>query len=207
MTSTPSANTLLPPAVRVAKMIGTVGSAYAAGAYLAHGVHVLPALTTALTSPPDLATTLSVLHTRISTPLLTLVSTSSAAFAYIAYHLRNTPTLTVPIASIVLQPGSFLPHAVGREIVVGGGWEVYAVAAATLAAVLPWQILGVGRVEKRILAEGEAVRVARERGLRTAVVKGDSVRGDAESWGRGLAVSGVVVGLGAVVGGWAVAWL
>lgn len=31
MSTTPTANTLLPPAVRVAKILGTVGAAYAAG--------------------------------------------------------------------------------------------------------------------------------------------------------------------------------
>ena len=44
MSTTPTANTLLPPAVRVAKLLGTVGSAYVAGlCFLAHVYCIIPA--------------------------------------------------------------------------------------------------------------------------------------------------------------------
>ncbi|KAA8912497.1 hypothetical protein FN846DRAFT_933329 [Sphaerosporella brunnea] len=204
MSTTPTANTLLHPAVRVAKLLGTVGASYAAGAYLTTSAHTFPSLT--ITSARDLALTLHNLRQRLCKPLLLLTTTSSTAFAYIAYYLYSTPVLTIPLASVAFTPGSFLPHAEATDVIVGSGWELYAVAAAALGAIIPWQVFGVNKVEKRIAAAGESVKAAEEKGLETAVVDRETVREDLEKWGKCWGVNGLLAASGALIGAYAAAW-
>lgn len=223
MPTTTTANTLLPPAVRVAKLLGTVGASYAAGtyrsvtygqtnsgtdrlvgAYLTTSMHTVPSLTAA--TPRDLALTLSALRLRLTKPLIIITTASSSAFAFISYYLYSTPVLTIPLASITLSPGSFLPHGEATEVLVGGGWELYAAAAGALAAVIPWQMWRVSAVEKRIVAAGEGIGAAEKRGLKTSVVDNEGMRDEAEKWGNGYGVSGALAGAGALLGAYAAAW-
>lgn len=64
-------------------------------------------------------------------------------FIYIGYYLYSTLSLVIPVTSVQFSADSFLPHADLMAVVVGGGWKIYAVAAGVLAAVVPWQFLGV----------------------------------------------------------------
>ncbi|TGZ81633.1 hypothetical protein EX30DRAFT_363640 [Ascodesmis nigricans] len=160
--STPTPNTMLPQAVRIAKLVGTVGSAYAAGSYLTTTLGVLPSLSHQ--PPRDLALTLSNLHQRLRKPLLIATTAASTAFGYVAYILYSTPTLLVPLASITTSPSSFLPHAEATDLVIGGGWEFYAAAAAVLAAVVPWQLVVGGKVEERLEGAARASVAGREVG-------------------------------------------
>ena len=105
-----------------------------------------------------------------------------------------------------MSQGSFLPHAETTELLVGAGWEVYAGAAAALGAIVPWQLLGVGKVEKRIEAAGEGIRAADKTGLRTEVVDQAGMRDDVEKWGRGQVVSGALAAVAALAGAYGAAW-
>ncbi|KAF8251035.1 hypothetical protein K440DRAFT_658862 [Wilcoxina mikolae CBS 423.85] len=204
MSTTPTANTLLPPAVRVAKLLGTVGSAYAAGSLLTTSLVFLPSVS--ITSPRDLALTLESVRSRMHRPLLLITSASAGAYAFLAYYLYTTPPLSIPLASIAFHPGSFLPHGEATTVLVGAGWELYAAAAAAVGCVLPWQVFGVAPVERRIQSAGEGVRVAEERGLKTKIVDASETLEDLESWRKGVRVKGVLAAVGAVVGAYAVAW-
>lgn len=150
--------------------------------------------------------TLSRLRTRLSKPLLLVTSASSSAFAFIAYYLYATPILSIPVTSVQFHADSFIPHTDLTAVVVGGGWEVYAVAAGVLAAVLPWQLLGVDQVERRIVAAGESVAAAEDKGLQTEVVDGESMSAESQKWARGWGVSGLLAAAGAVVGAYGSAW-
>ncbi|KAI5820144.1 hypothetical protein BZA77DRAFT_384438 [Pyronema omphalodes] len=204
MSTTPTANTLLPPAIRVAKLLGTLGSAYAAGALLQTSLHTLPSLHHS--SSRDQSLTLSTLHSTLSRPILLVTSASACAYTYLAYHLYSTTPLSIPLASLSFAPGSFFPHAEATDILIGAGWEVYAAAAAALGVIFPWQWLGVRKVEKRIEAAGEAVKVAEERGLQVKVVDRESAERDLMEWKMGVMVKGVLAAVAAVVGGYAGAW-
>jgi hypothetical protein len=100
-----------------------------------------------------------------------------------------------------------MPHAEATEVVVGSGWECYAIAAGTLGAIVPWQLCGVDKVEKRIAATGDSVRAAEERGLQTQVVTKDDMVGELDKWGRGWMVNGILAAMGAVAGAYGAAWL
>jgi hypothetical protein len=150
--------------------------------------------------------TLSSLRTRLSKPLLFVTSASSSAFAYIAYYLYSTPSLSIPVTSVQFSADSFLPHADLTAVVVGRGWEIYAVAAGVLAAVVPWQLLGVNQVERRIVAAGEGVSTAEGTGLQTEVVDGESMNAESQKWARGWGVSGMLAAAGAIVGAYGSAW-
>jgi hypothetical protein len=110
------------------------------------------------------------------------------------------------LASVAFTQGSFLPHAEAADVVVGGGWEVYAVAAGTLAAIVPWQLLGVNTIEKRIVAAGASVKAAEEKGLQAVVVDQEGMANELEKWGRGWGVNGMLAAAGALVGAYAAAW-
>lgn len=84
---------------------------------------------------------------------------------------------------------------------------MYAVAAGVLAAVVPWQMLGVNQVEKRIAAAGEGVAAAEDKGLQTEVVDAESMNAESQKWARGWGVNGLLAAAGAVVGAYAGAWL
>lgn len=107
-----------------------------------------------------------------------------------AYILYSTPTLLIPLTSIATSQASFFPHTESTDLIIGGGWEFYAGAAALLAAVIPWQILGVGKVEKRI----EAANVA---GPTTA---------DLSKWRKGQFISGGLAAVGLGLAGYGQAW-
>jgi hypothetical protein len=125
----------------------------------------------------------------------------------IAWYLYATPPVTISLASVTFTPGSFMPHAEATELVVGSGWELYAIASGTLAAIIPWQLCGVEKVEKRIAAAGESVRTAEARGLQTQVVTKDDMVSELEKWGRGWKVNGILAAAGALVGAYSAAWL
>ena len=110
------------------------------------------------------------------------------------------------MTSVQFSADSFLPHADLTAVVVGGGWKIYAVAAGVLAAVVPWQLLGVSQVERRIVAAGEGVSAAEGTGLQTEVVDGESMSAESQKWARGWGVSGVLAAVGAVVGAYGSAW-
>lgn len=139
-------------------------------------------------------------------PLLIASSAASAAFGYVAYVLYTTPTLLVPLASITMSPDSFFPHTESTELVIGGGWEYYAGAAAALATVIPWHIFGVGRVEKRLEAAGRSAALTDKRGLQTTAVNEAEVKEDLHRKKQGVIVSGGLALLGLGLAGYGQAW-
>lgn len=168
-------------------------------------LHTLPSLP--VTSARDLALTLDNLRSRMSRPLLLITSASAGAYAFIAYFLYANEPLSIPLASVSFAQGSFLPHAEATHVLIGAGWEIYAAAAAALGAIMPWQLLGAQRVEGRIQAAGEGIKVAEQRGLKTAVVDTENTKQDLEGWQMAVGVKGALAAVGALVGGYAAAWL
>ena len=114
--------------------------------------------------------------------------------------------ISVPLASITLQQGSFLPHFEATHILIGDGWEYYAAAALAIGTVLPWQLLGVGKVEKRIEEVSESIRASEERKIGASVVTQESVEQDARRWKRGQAVSGSLAAMAALLSAYAAAY-
>lgn len=176
-----------------------------AGSYLATANTLIPSLVD-ITTARDLALTLSNAHKKASKELLAIAGTSSLCLAYIAQYLRSTPALSIPIASIVLTQGSFLPHLESSHIVIGAGWEYYAAAALAMGTVIPWQIWGVGRVEKRIQEVSESIRANEARKLGASITTQEAVEADASRWKRGQAVSGGLAAAGALLAGYAASY-
>lgn len=175
------------------------------GSYLATANTLIPSLVD-ISTPRDLALTLSNAHKKASKELLAVASTSSICLAYIAHYLRSTPALSIPLASIVLSQGSFLPHLESTHIVIGAGWEYYAAAAVALGTVIPWQIWGVGRVEKRIEEVSESIRTSEARKIGVSITTQEAVEADANRWKRGQAVSGGLAAAGALLAGYAASY-
>lgn len=139
-------------------------------------------------------------------PLLP-ISASGAAYAFLAYYFYTTPPISIPLALVVLEPGSFLLRGETTNVLVGTDWELYAAAAAAVGAVLPWQVVGVAPVEKCTRQASEGVAEAEKMGLaETNVVNACGTGEDLDGWGKALGVKGALAAAGAAAGAYATAW-
>lgn len=170
-------------------------------------------LSARISNPAKLSATVGALRHRVTKPLSIASTTASGAFSYMAYYLYRTPVTTVPIRSIKSVPGSFIPSVSSTELVVGAGWELYAVPAVLLALAGIWEVAAMWSVEKRMEEDAEMFRIADKKGVAassSALSRRGSterVRKDVEAWARGNLVRGVLATAAAVVGAFAVAWL
>ncbi|KAF8470175.1 hypothetical protein BDZ91DRAFT_781477 [Kalaharituber pfeilii] len=226
MSTSPSSGTLLPPAIRFAKILGTLGAGALAGTYLTHSSHTLPALeaskratTPATTGGANISQQQPAsqavkifhrIHRASHTLLLNLILVSAGSYSYIAYYIYNYPLDVGEIssASATYSSSSFMPQT---EVHRGGGggdflgfagtWMFFALPATILLGIIPYSKVVMKAVNHRLNAAGESLEQEEKRGIGLQVVDEQATWRDLELWRKKNCWRAGMAGLAGAIAG------
>lgn len=223
MSTTPSAATMLPPAIRIAKIIGILGAGALAGTYITHSSHTLPAIEDSKHSTSPAVTGQSnishqqpaaqavkifhKIHRRSHGLLRNLIIASAGSYSYVAYYLYNYPISAIHETTTTFTSSSFLPHntvqTVGGVEFFGmaGEWMFSALPAALILAIIPFSKFGMKTVNHRLNAAGESLRVEEEKNSGLQIVNEQSTWSDLETWRKRNWYRAGLAGLAGLIGG------
>ncbi|KAF8437429.1 hypothetical protein BGX38DRAFT_931891 [Terfezia claveryi] len=224
MSTSPSSGTLLPPAIRFAKILGTLGAGALAGTYLTHSSHTVPALestkrssTPATTGAANVSTQQPAsqavkifhrIHRSSHKLLLNLILASAGSYSYVAYYLYSHPFTRpgehISSASARFSGSSFLPETSvhrgetgGEFFGMAGTWMFFATSATLLMGIIPYSKVVMKRINHRLNAAGESLEVVDEQ----------STWRDLEQWRKKNWTRAAMAGVAGILGGMGVAKL
>ncbi|KAI5801628.1 hypothetical protein DFH27DRAFT_63302 [Peziza echinospora] len=223
-----NSGTLLPPAVRFAKIVGTLGAGALAGAYLTHSKHILPALEASKEStspaskgPANISTQQPAaqavkifhrIHRSSHKLLLNIILASAGSYSYVAYYLYNYPvssilTGTTASATTTYSSSSFLPHTEVSTSVAGdeflgfaGTWMFFALPASLLLGIIPYSKTVMKQPAKRLNAAGRSLEENEKRKTGLQVVDEASTWDDLEAWRKANWVRAGLAGAAGAIG-------
>ncbi|RPA93574.1 hypothetical protein L873DRAFT_1650031, partial [Choiromyces venosus 120613-1] len=171
----------LPPAVRFAKIVGTVGSGALAGFYYTHSQHTVPSLLASDAPAGKLVKAFKHIHHASHTPALATIIVSSSSFAYVAYYLFYYPPTQAGVATTTFTSSSFFPST-SVDYPLGDEWALYGASALLVALVVPYTKILMTTVQKSLLGAAESVERTERRKLGVSVVEEKKVKEDFEEW-------------------------
>ncbi|KAL7270759.1 hypothetical protein RUND412_006523 [Rhizina undulata] len=142
MSSHPSSGTMLPPAVRYAKIFGTIVAGVLAGIYYTHSAHTLSALLQANSTSEHITDTFKKLLDFSTRPFLYLINT---------YHHHLHLRLPHPSTTTDVHQNNFVG--------ISGEWMFFALSAVLVGAVVPYSKFVMKKKMKEVKAtDDEAVK-------------------------------------------------
>ncbi|KAL7271218.1 hypothetical protein RUND412_006033 [Rhizina undulata] len=207
MSSHPSSGTMLPPAVRYAKIFGTIGAGVLAGTYYTHSAHTLPALLQANSTSEHITKTFKKLHDISTRPFLYLIVGTATSLSYAGYYLYNHP-LTSTLTTTTFSSGSLIPSTTtdvhqNDFFGIAGEWMFFALPAVLVGAVVPYSKFVMKKVSKSVLAAGTGQEVAegKEKMKGVKVTDDEAVKRNLEAWRKlNWGRAGMCLGAAAVAG-------
>ncbi|KAH0610967.1 uncharacterized protein H6S33_011394 [Morchella sextelata] len=204
MSSLPSSGTMLPPAVRYAKIIGTVGSGILAGLYYTHSRHTIPSLLESSVPTEKMVKSFKKIKETTDRPMLYTLLASTSSFAYVSYYLYSNPP-DVSVAKTTFSSSSFIPSTT-TEYPVGYEWAMYGASTVLLAIVIPYSQIILKKAKSSLLAAAKSVEESEKRKMGVQVVDDGKVKKDLEEWSSrstfraGLAGAATVIAVFALAG-------
>lgn len=188
---------MLPPAVRYARIIGTVGSGIIAGRpgsllvlldhvscvniylglYFTHSRHTVPSLI----ESSDVKS-FNKLKTKTDRPILYTLLISSSSLAYVSCYLYRNPPTDLGVATTTFSSNSFLPSTT-TEPPLDSGWVMYGVSTLLLAVIVPYSKLMLNKAQQNLAVVAELVEQSEKRKLSVNAVDDGKVKRDLQEWG------------------------
>lgn len=222
----PSSGTMLPPAVRYARIIGTVGSGIIAGGpspfprawhdscvntcihsglYYTHSRHTVPSLIESAVPADKIAKSFNKVKTKTDRPILYTLLLSSSSLAYVSCYLYNNPPTDQGVSTTTFSSRSFLPST-STEHPHGYGWAMYGASTLLLAIIVPYSKFMLKKPQQNLAAAAESVEQSEKRKLVVSVVEDGEMKRDLQEWGSksafraGLAGAATIIGVIALAG-------
>lgn len=212
---------MLPPAVRYAKIIGTVGSGILAGRvliqkdrkfctnfmalglYYTHSRHTIPSLLESSVPTEKVVKSFKKIKETTDRPMLYTLLTSTSSFAYVAYFLYSNPP-DVSVAKTTFSSSSFIPSTT-TEYPPGYEWVMYSASTALLAIIIPYSQIILKKAKSSLLAAAESVEQSEKRKMGVRVVDDAKVKKDLEQWSSRSTLRAGLAGAATVIAVFALA--
>ncbi|RPA72603.1 hypothetical protein BJ508DRAFT_419412 [Ascobolus immersus RN42] len=142
----------LPPAIRLAKIFGLMGTGILTGTYLTHSLHTVPALAELNAAPTAIKRAFTQIHHSSHRILLAVILGTSSSFSLVAYHLYYAP-----LGNLADYSPSFM-H-------IAGTWAYFASAATLVAGLIPYSKTIMASVNHKVIESADTADITRDIGV------------------------------------------